>query len=90
MISGLLKNNKIKVVAGHYDVTNGIVPWLVKPKATPPEPFLFVTPVRAFRAPKYQGAATQRLLAALESVSRFQVGFSENPVLKAAVQRSAI
>ena len=52
--------------------------------------FLFVTPVRASRAAKYQGSAAQRLLTAPESVSRFRVRLSENAVLQAAVQRSAI
>src|SRR5205823_14969954 len=52
--------------------------------------FLFVTPVRASRAAKYQGSAAQRLLTAPESVSRFRVRLSENPVLQAAVQRSAV
>ena len=52
--------------------------------------FLFVTPVRASRAAKYQGSAAQRLLTAPESVSRFWVRLSETAVLQAAVQRSAI
>src|SRR5439155_21850771 len=34
---------------------------------------LFVTPVRASRAAKYQGSAAQRLLTAPESASRFWV-----------------
>src|SRR5437879_11307075 len=52
--------------------------------------FLFVTPVRASRAAKYQGSAAQRLLTAPESVSRFRVRLSSNAVLHASVQRSAI